>query len=434
MNRGMLWAVILCSGVTVVAQDASDLKKEMEDLRGQNRVMQTQLQDQQRLINQLNEKFSTLEKSSQQQQNDYHALRNSVDGEDAPKKPGISIGNVIISGEGGVALFDSQKSGQFTHDDLRVDEARLFLDAPLFDDVYFYGEVDLRTRDAGDDATYLGEMYLDFENLSKYWGGPDGLVNVRAGQFYTPFGEEYQSRFAFDNPLITHSLSDVWAVEGGAEVYGTWKKLCYAAAVQTGDLDVLHDHTSDKTVAGRVGFDPTPHLHLSLSGQRTGDLDAKADKLSGLWFGNLFFMPIGSSKTSTYGVTMGEADARYTWKGGHVAAAGGYAAYDDKDPLGHNHRDIYYYYVEGMQRVWSKLYGAARFSQILTPGGYPVMGDSSEFGVRMNELWRLSLGLGYQFNQHLALKTEYTFEHGMRHDGSSRGHVDMYALEAVFKF
>lgn len=433
LGRIIVWAVILSAGARLSGQDNGDLKRALEEVREQNRQLQSQLERQQRTIDALTRQFSKLQKTTQQQQSDYASLKASVEGEEAPKKQGASIGNVMISGEGGVGFFDGQRKTTFPNDELRVDEARLFVEAPLMEDIYFYSELDLRTREAVDDGTYLGEIYLDFENLSKFWN-VDDLLSFRAGQIYTPFGEEYQERFAADNPLISHSLSDVWAVEGGAEVYGSWKKWAYALAVQSGDLDVLRDHTSDKTVAGRISFDPATHWHLSLSGQRTGDLSATADSLSGLWFGSGFFMPIGSTNTTKYDVKMGEGDARYTWKGGSAAAALGYAGYDDNDPAKHNHRDIYYYYLEGRQEIWRRLYGAARFSQIFAPGGYPVMGDSGEFGVAMDELWRLSLGLGWRANDHLTLKSEYTFEHGRRHDGTGRGSTDLFALEAVFKF
>ncbi len=423
----------LSSGVTLFGQDTGDLRKQLDEVREQNRLLQSQLQQQQRMIEQLTQQFSGLQQTNQQQLNNYQALKAQVEGTDAPRKPSLSIGNVIITGEGGVGFFASQRLAQYSTDELRIDEARLFLDAPVMQDIYFHAQLDLRTHDSSDDGSYLGELYVDFENLSRFWG-VDDLVNFRMGQIYSPFGEEYQYRFAADNPLISHSLSDVWALEGGAEIYGSWKKWSYALAAQSGSLDLLKDHTSDKTVVARVGFDATPHLHLSLSGQRTGDLDAKTENLSGTWFGNLFFMPIGSANTTRYHIDIGEADARYSWKGGYVTGAGGYALYGDNDSPANNHRDIYYYYAEGVQNLWRKLYGAARFSQIYTPGGYPVMGDSREFGVRMEELWRLSLGLGYTFSEHLILKTEYTFEHGWRHNGSSRGHQDLFAIEAAFKF
>ncbi|HUD46602.1 MAG TPA: hypothetical protein VMR33_07215 [Candidatus Baltobacteraceae bacterium] len=433
LNRGMLVVIILTACATAFGQNSNSIARQLDELRQQNQALESQLQQQQRMIDQLTRQFSNLQKTNQQQQSDYQQLKASVGEPEPPKKSPLSIGNVIISGEGGVGFFASQSDGPNPHADLKVDEARLFLDAPLLDDVFFYGEVDLQTREEEDEGVYLGELYLEFENLSKYWGADD-LVNFRIGQMYTPFGEEYQYRFAFDNPLISHSLSDVWALEGGAEFYGSWKKWSYALAVQSGDLDLLHDQTDDKTIVGRIGFDPTAHLHLSLSGERTGTLNAVTDPVSGTWFGGSFFMPIGSSNTTTYNVNMGEADARYSWKGGHAAAAAGYAGYSDNDPRGNNHRDIYYYYLEGMQNFWRKLYGAARFSQILTPKGYPIMGDSAEFGIPTDETWRLSLGLGYAFNSHLTLKTEYTFEHAFLHDGGERDHVNLFALEAAFKF
>ncbi len=51
-----------------------------------------------------------------------------------------------------------------------MDEARLFLDAPIWADHYFYGQVEFLTRESYDSGINLGELYLDFEDVSKLWG------------------------------------------------------------------------------------------------------------------------------------------------------------------------------------------------------------------------------------------------------------------------
>ena len=125
--------------------------------------------------------------------------------------------------------------------------------------------MDLITPQAHDNALHLGELYLQFEKLIPH-GDMDGLLNARVGQFYIPFGEEYQYRFASDDPLISHSLSDLWGYDPGIEVYGSWRKLSYVVAVQDGGISTLNAGTADKSVTARIGYDPTSWLHLSVSG------------------------------------------------------------------------------------------------------------------------------------------------------------------------
>ncbi|HEX4118991.1 MAG TPA: outer membrane beta-barrel protein [Verrucomicrobiae bacterium] len=437
---GLIFAVTVFPSFSpsLVAQDVNALKKEVDELRDQNLLLQKQLQQQQEMIDQLSRKFSGLQKTNELQEKDVSDLKAAAENAPAPpeKSRGFSLNNVVISGEGAVGFFETGKNGQFPNAAFRVDEARLFVDAMLWDDVFFYGQVDLMTREEQDAGLYLGELYLQWENVLKYWN-LDQLLNVRAGQFYTPFGEEYQRRFAIDNVLISHSLSDLWALSPGLELYGGWKHLTYVAAVQNGGDSTLNDGTADKSIAARIGYDPSSWLHFSVSGMRTGKLSVSQDVLSAMWFGDGFFKSIGSPATSLFQVNLAEFDAQTQWKnwnGGYVRAAGGYAGYDDNDPAGDNHRDIYYYYVEALQHLTRKVYAATRWSQIRVPNGYSIVGDTDTYGLPTSDLWRLSLGLGYQFNDHLVLKAEYMFEQGRLSTGGTRNLENMVAAEAAFKF
>jgi len=109
------------------------------------------------------------------------------------------------------------------------------------------------------------------------------------------------------------------------------------------------------------------------------------------------------------------------------------------DSTADNHRDIYYYCVEGVHDLVRKLYAGARFSQIFAPNGFPIAanGDPSQFlfsGTLTDEIWRLSLCLGYRWSENLILKTEYTFERGKEVGGGTRNHEDLFAIQAAFKF
>src|SRR5205814_3492728 len=145
----------------------------------------------------------------------------------------------------------------------------LFVEAPVWDNVYFFSEINLMTRERSDLSVQLGELYLDFENVSRIWGR-DRMLNVRAGRMDIPFGEEYLNRDAIDNPLISHSLSDFWGVDEGLELYGRVGKFSYVLAVQNGSVSAVRDFDADKAITCRLAFDPTRWLHLSVSGMRTG--------------------------------------------------------------------------------------------------------------------------------------------------------------------
>jgi hypothetical protein len=293
--------------------------------------------------------------------------------------------------------------------------------------------VDLVTREQEESGVNLGELYLQWENMAKHWD-LEQLANLRVGQFYTPFGEEYQYRFAIDNPLISHSLSDLWGLGAGVELYGGWKHLSYVIAVQDGGISTLNDMTADKLVVARIGYDPLSWLHFSASAMRTGQLSVTNDVISSEWFGDGLFTSIGGPGTSVFKANLAEFDAQGKWKGGYVRAAGGYAGYDDNDPSGDNHRDIYYYYLEALQHVTGKFYAVARWSQIRAPQGYLIVGDTATYGLPTSDLWRLSLGLGYEFGDHLVLKAEYMFEQGELSTVGPRNHENMVAADAAFKF
>lgn len=419
-------AGIFLSIVSLPAAD-TNLTEEVRLLREQNAGLQKQLQRQGALLDALTQKVQVLETSRE----------NAVGGSAVETAPGgFNLGKVNLSGEGGVAFFNTGREGFAPNSEFRVDEARLFIEAPIWKSVYFYGDVDLATHENTDLALYLGELYLDFEDVSQLWGR-DGQLNIRAGRMNIPFGEEYLLRNAIDDPLISHSLSDLWGFDPGVEIYGAAGKFGYVLAVQNGGRSGVQDFNGDKSVTGKICFDPDKHWHFSVSGMRTGDLSAQNDFLSAEWFGNGFFQSLGSPATTVFHANLVEGDVTARWASGHVAAFGGYARYGDNDPGVNNGRDIFYYSIEGVQNLPRKFYAAARFSEVLAQRGVPVMGFGSGndyFSALTTELWRLSLGLGYRFSDRLLIKTEYSFEQGREADGGTRNHENFFGTEAAFKF
>ena len=412
---------------------------DVEQLRQHNAALEELVRRQQSVIEDLSRRVTAIEGRQEKPITAERAAETSP----ADKSwGGVHLGKVNLSGEGGVALFHTGDKGQFPNAEFRIDEAKLFVEAPIWGRVYFFSEINLAQRENAEDLDLrVGEFYLDIENLfglEQY----DRLLNLRLGRLDVPFGEEYQTRDAIDNPLISHSLVDFWGVDEGAEIYGTLGKFSYVLAVQNGGTPVARDFTGDKAVVGRVAFEPNRWLHLSVSGMRTGALDAQDDALSELWFGGGWFRSIGGPGTTRFHANLVEGDVAVRWAQGQLKAFGGAIGYDDNDPAKSNARTMYFYALELRQQLARKLYAAARFSQIFADKGYPLAGNGNLGSYFFNysptalttELWRLSFGLGYRFNEHLLIKTEYSLERGRTLGGDRRDQEDLLAAEASFKF
>jgi hypothetical protein len=403
---------------------AQSVEERLRALEMQNETLRQQLAEQRETISQLQSRL----------ENPGHP----ADDKSISKSGGFHFGPVHLSGEGGVGYFHTGSDGQFRSGTFRVDEAKLFLEAPLWEGTYFFGELDLVLREANDEYFHLGELYIDFENVLRHWTDKNYL-SLRAGRMDIPFGEEYLVRDVMDNPLISHSLADLWGVDEGLEAYGSAFGFDYVVAVQNGGHPTLEDFDGDKSVAGRIGYNLGNRARLSFSGMRTGKLSTGKDRMSELWFGNGFFRSLGPAETTpTYEADVFELDAQAFWNTGHLKLAGGYFQYDDTNPTIDHSRDGWYYSAEALQNLTGKFYSAARFSQIIADDGMPVVGHGGFgkyfFGPLTKDLWRFSIGMGYRWNENLVAKLEYTIERGELLHGAKRNDHDFVGAELGFKF
>ena len=153
---------------------------------------------------------------------------------------------------------------------------------------------------------------------------------MRAGRFNFPFGEEYQVRNVVDNPLVTHSVADIWGVDEGVQAYGQWGPVRYNLAVQNGGHKTLHDYDPDKAVVARISINPVPSLHLSASAMRTGRLNTANDVFSEVWLASAFFRALGHRHHHpTFHAELAEVDANWKWQTGHFKGAAGWISFDD---------------------------------------------------------------------------------------------------------
>jgi hypothetical protein len=350
------------------------------------------------------------------------------------KSGGITFGDSVkVSGEAGVAFFDTGRNGLFPNNEFRVDEAKLFLDAKIRDNVFFFTELNLATREDPNGNTQIGELYIEVEDVQNLWDGR-APVSIRAGRMDIPFGEEYLSRDAVDNPFVSHTLADIWGIDEGVEIFGKAGMFDYTAAVQNGSYLHEGDGNQDKAITGRIGMEPASGLRFSASAMRTGDLSTKKDQVAELWFGNSYLSPIGSADTTTrFYFDLGQLDARYSWDGGYAAGSFGGIHYDDNDSIANNSRSAGYWSAECEQALVGKLYGGVRYSQVHATDGFWVPGQLGDFDKtsyqEIENMWRISAALGYRWSEHLVLKAEYSWERGKRYDGSSINEQDMISSE-----
>jgi hypothetical protein len=427
--------LLLLSAGLVVAADEPDLATQLRVLQQQNERFQQEMRTQQSLIDELSRKVSELQAHAGERKGDKSpsAMEEAAD---APAR--FTMGKLHIGGEGAVGFFHSQSKGQFPNNEFRVDEAKLFFEAPIWKDVYFFSEIDLFTREEAGVNLRAGELYLEFENVSRLWQ-QDSQLNLRIGRFDIPFGEEYLARDAIDNPLISHSLMDLWGIDEGVELHGSFDRLQYVLAVQNGGHDGIRDFNSDKAVIARVGLDPAPWLHVSVSAMRTGKLDVEQDGVSELWLGPGLVYSLGSASTTVFEANLLQGDVQLRFPRTTLKAAGGVLQYKDNDPAANNRREVYFYQLEGVQNLYQNLYAAARWSQMCARDGFPIAGigdaNTYAFGSELTEeLWLLSLGLGCRLDKNLVLKSEYSFQRGKTIQGTTRDREDLFAVTAVYAF
>lgn len=352
---------------------------------------------------------------------------------------GLNLGDRLrINGEAGAGFFDTGSRGSFPNSEFRIDEARLFLDAKIEENVFLFTELNLAQRETQNDSVEVGELYVDIEDVQRVWDGVAPLT-LRVGRVDIPFGEEYLTRDAIDNAFVSHTLADIWGVDEGVEAFGKLGIFDYTFAVQNGGYKKWRDGDPDKALVARIGVGPAKGLRFSASAMRTGNLDVKKDELSEVWFGNAYISPVGAPQTTRkFHAEIGQLDARYRWAGGSAAASLGAIRYDDDDTAADNKRDANYWSAEVLQDIARGWYAGLRYSQIRSGDGFtaPGQGDFQAvpaYGVVEN-IWRASAVIGLRFSERLLWKTEYSMERGRWYESSSIRQQDMVATEIACSF
>jgi len=208
---------------------------------------------------------------------------------------------VRISGSANTGWYGGGRDSVIPEDGFQIWDARFFVDAELARDVRV-GEATL-VRDIGFSFEWdlvrlgslqnrVGELYADFQGL----GGQE-WANAQLGRFQIPVGENYLrfSKGYQDNPFISNTVGGPWYWDEGLRIYGREGMFGWVASVSDGETQFNFDANTDKQVTLKLFADPTPWLHVSASGLRSGAMgSANSAAMGALWLGESWARAFGS--------------------------------------------------------------------------------------------------------------------------------------------
>lgn len=438
----LLASCLIWPARSLPAADLASLEEQLQVLRRQNESLRAQVDQQQHQLDELARRYAELKApvAAASAATTPAALSGAAPAEarslppEAPKVAAQRLGKFHLTGAAAVAFLGGQRNGTFANDVMRVDEAKLFLEGPLGAGAYFFSEIDVFARDSSSANLRSGELYVDFESVSRLWGR-EGQLSLRLGRVDIPFGEEYARRDATDNPLVAHSVADFWGVDEGIEAYGTVHGLQYVLALQNGSNQPANDFTPGKALTLRLGYDPFPGLHLAVSGLRTGRIAQVGDVRGELWFANDWLRRRPGSIAGEFWAEAVQLDVRRTWASGHVGASFGRLRYFDNDPHPLPPGRANFLSVEAVRQLTRPLHVGARFSLIDAPAGFNLPGDGRTPAPAPTEfLWRFTAGLGYRLSPQLLLKGDYSVNRGSWLGGATRAGENQVAVEAAYTF
>lgn len=322
--------------------------------------------------------------------------------------------NVDLWGFGAAGFLDSGRDGTRPDGGFLVKEATVFLEAEVWDNTSLFLEI--QTNRLGKDDSLMvrtGEVNAHFRDVLSGWS--EIPLGIKVGRVDIPFGEEYLSQDASDNPLISTSAGYPYGFDEGIVLYGELCGVGWVTSVLDGtDARSIEDNR-DKSITAKLYGNACDWLYLSGSFMRNG----RAAK-SAFEFGGSHFEPVGASHASSAGSSTGtkvdallyEIDAQLTCEHGHLALSFGQAFVDDDGST--FDRDIRYFSIEPMVRITKEIYAVARYSEIgtydSTEGyhfdGKTTAGGNSAFGYDTRRFQRLSVGLGWQPNPRVTVKAE----------------------------
>ena len=279
----------------------------------------------------------------------------------------------------------------------------------------------------------VGELYADFQGLLS-----QDALNFQLGRFQIPVGEAYlrYSQGYAAKPFVSSTVGGPWFWDEGIRFYGRDDEygVGYVSSISDGDTPFNADSDGDKQVTLKLFWEPWSWLHVSASGLRSGRLGSSSEAASGaLWLGETWARSLGSgsgvpvyqdgvevpngpNRLDDTWLAAGDAildfeDRARVWLayGRYAMNAAGDSSYD---------RVLHYWIAETLLRgAWLSetlrpFYLGLRANALGTYDdgeGYLVdFRQGGSLGYNVEALTAYSAVLGWELNQNLRLRAEYT--------------------------
>lgn len=347
-----------------------------------------------------------------------------------------------LSGNADAFYLYGQKNSMADEGRFAVDNARFFFNVDLGGEVRIANRTALRSASLNFEWDLVREASLKNKvgSLNIRFDGIFGIpqLNVKAGRFPLPFGEEYL-RFHEQrpsNPLISFSAAAPYNWDEGLLLFGSFhqNRFAYAIAITNGDDDFSGNSNETPQVTVKLTARPFAWLTASVSGTRTGGLGGGDPGESALEWGGTHAEPISNAGVQTFqhGVPIAadptnRLDDLYAWEAdlvfekrnvGRLWLAGGQAFVESGTGSFYD-RDFAYWIAEAIVELGmlaeplDPFYLALRYSAIGTfdsDKGYhfEAMNDGGNLGNNTKRVDQLSAGVGVRLHKSLIIKAEYS--------------------------
>jgi hypothetical protein len=350
--------------------------------------------------------------------------------------------NVRLGGSANAGYFGGQSDSEFDPGSFLIWDARFFVDAHLGDQVSLAEQVIFRNLAftfewdlvrLGSLQNRVGELYADFQGFLA-----QDALNFQVGRFQIPVGEaylRYSQGYAY-KPFVSNPVGGPWWWDEGLRFYGSSREhsFGYVSSISDGDTSFNSESNGGKQLTLKLFWQPLPWLYMSASGLRSGGLGSATSPASGaLWLGESWARAFGS-RTSVPNfrdgveVADGPNQLEETW----LAAGDVILDFEDKlrmwlaygrytiDSKGASAYDrvLHYWVAETILRgAWLSgtlrpFYLGLRANALGTyddGAGYLLDSRrSSTLGYNMEVLTAYSAVLGWELNENVRLRGEYT--------------------------
>jgi len=403
-------AVLLISA-RAIAQDQTDLRTEIESIKQQLAQM-----------DELKTRLAALEKKLE-------------DSERAKEKPlavsaGYPYDKVKLDGRMFVGLFATGTQGPARYWTTDIPDAKFRMTFIPSERTTFVARLSANNTT----VTGFDYFYLDYASV------PVPGSTLRLGQRKVEVGLETLTDNPEESILVTNSAPHVSGYATGVSLFGPLTRSACSPSLAVGFVNgpkgVMVRPTNGLPFNARLSSPIPGNLYAAASWYDSGTLDR--EDASAVSVAEIITAPPGAVKWRR---TLWNYDLRYGYgptgvrpmipmkEPPKLMIGASVGAFQDTS-TGAPDRDGAFWYAEGLARLSSRAYLAARYSRVKLDDRILARLDDSP--VPVNSYARTSIGLGYLISELTQLKTEYAFNNAS--GGLTQPSLNLWSLGVASKF